>query len=553
MGATTAGLLQAGLLIGLLAACHVPLGRLLHGTATGERDLRAERAIYRAIGVDPRREQSWRHYLLAVLAFSLAGVLVLYALLRLQQFLPLGLGRAGFDPTGAFNTAISFVTNTNWQWYSGDSAAGHLVQMAGLAVQNFVSAATGIAVAFALVRGFARTRADEIGNFWVDLTRITLRVLLPLAVLVTLLFVAGGAIQNLAAPHLVDALGGGTQTIPGGPVASQEAIKQLGTNGGGFFNANASHPFENPNPATNLLSMWAMLVIPFSLPYAFGRMVGDRRQGLAIVGVQATLWLTSVVVITASEVTGRGAAPATAAAAMEGKEQRFGEWASALYAASTTGTSTGAVNSMHDSFTAAGGGMAMLNMMLGEVSPGGVGTGLYGILMLAVLTVFIGGLMVGRTPEYLGKKIGQREITLVALAILAMPFALLVGASIAISTSSGLGSLTNSGSHGLSEMLYGFASAANNNGSAFAGLSAGTPLLNIALGLAMLIGRFLPIACTLGLAGALARQQKIPVSAGTLPTHGPLFVGMVTAVVLIVAGLTFFPALSLGPIAEALS
>ncbi|OYO02657.1 potassium-transporting ATPase subunit KdpA [Enemella evansiae] len=553
MGATTTGLLQAGLLIGLLAACHVPLGRLLHSTATGERDLRAERAIYRAIGVDPRREQSWRHYLLAVLAFSLSGVLVLYALLRLQQFLPLGLGREGFDPTGAFNTAISFVTNTNWQWYSGDSAAGHLVQMAGLAVQNFVSAATGIAVAFALVRGFARTRADEIGNFWVDLTRITLRVLLPLAVLVTLLFVAGGAIQNLAAPHLIDALGGGAQTIPGGPVASQEAIKQLGTNGGGFFNANASHPFENPNPATNLLSMWAMLVIPFSLPYAFGRMVGDRRQGLAIVGVQATLWLTSVVVITASEVTGRGAAPVAAGAAMEGKEQRFGEWASALYAASTTGTSTGAVNSMHDSFTAAGGGMAMLNMMLGEVSPGGVGTGLYGILMLAVLTVFIGGLMVGRTPEYLGKKIGQRESTLVALAILAMPFALLVGASIAISTSSGLGSLTNSGSHGLSEMLYGFASAANNNGSAFAGLSAGTPLLNIALGLAMLIGRFLPIACTLGLAGALARQQKIPVSAGTLPTHGPLFVGMVTAIVLIVAGLTFFPALSLGPIAEALS
>ncbi|OYO18588.1 potassium-transporting ATPase subunit KdpA [Enemella dayhoffiae] len=552
MSPVLAGLLQAGLLIGLLAVCHVPLGRLLYVTATGPRDLRVERWCYRVIGVDPRAEQSWRHYLLAVLGFSLAGVLALYALLRLQYWLPLGLGRDGFDPAGAFNTAISFVTNTNWQWYGGDNAVGHLAQMAGLAVQNFVSGATGIAVAFALVRGFVRTDSERLGNFWVDLTRVTLRVLLPLAILVALLLVAGGALQNLAAPYTVDALAGGQQTLPMGPVASQEAIKQLGTNGGGFFNANAAHPFENPNPVTNVLQIWAMLVIPFSLPHTFGLMLGDRRQGLAIVAVQGVLWLTSVVLITWSEVTARGAVPQAAGGALEGKEWRLGVWASALFGASSTGTSTGAVNSMHDSFTAAGGGMMMLNMMLGEVSPGGVGTGLYGLLLLAVLTVFVGGLMVGRTPEYLGKKIGQREITMVALGILAMPFALLLGAAISISTPSGLESLANDGPHGLSEMLYAYASAANNNGSAFAGLSAGTPLLNIGLGLAMLCGRFLPIACVLALAGALARQQRVPVTAGTLPTHGPLFVALTVAIVLIVAGLTFFPALALGPIAEAL-
>ncbi|NYI70936.1 K+-transporting ATPase ATPase A chain [Naumannella cuiyingiana] len=553
MTPTAAGALQAGLLIMLIAACHDPVGRLLYATATGERHLRVERVIYRLIGVDPRAEQNARNYLLAVLGFSLAGVLLLYAMLRLQAYLPMSLDRPGFEPDGAFNTAISFVTNTNWQWYSGDSALGHTVQMAGLSVQNFLSGAVGICVAFVLVRGFARGGTEQLGNFWVDLTRVTLRVLLPLSIIVAVLFLLGGAVQNFAAPVPVDTLNGGQQLIPGGPVASQEAIKQLGTNGGGFYNANAAHPFENPNPATNLLSIWALLVIPFSLPHAFGKMVGDRRQGIATTAIMGTLWLGSVIIITASEIAGRGTAPVAAGGALEGKEARFGEWASALYAASTTGTSTGAVNAMHDSFTAAGGGMAMLNMMLGEVSPGGVGTGLYSMLMIAVLTVFLAGLMVGRSPEYLGKRIGRDDITLVALAMLAMPFALLVGAAISIMNPSGLDSLANTGPHGLSEMLYGYASAANNNGSAFAGLSAGTPLLNTGLGLAMLIGRFVPIACVLLLAGRLAAQPRTEANAGTFPTHGPLFVSLATFVVIVVAGLTFFPALALGPIAEALA
>lgn len=546
------GLLQATFLVLLLALAHVPLGNLLYSTATGPRHLRVERAMYKLIGVNPDQEQSWRHYLFGVLGFSLASLLVLFALLRLQHLLPLSLGFGSVPADGAFNTAISFVTNTNWQWYSGESTLGYTAQMLGLAVQNFVSGAVGISVCFALVRGFARSGTERLGNFFVDLVRVNLRVLLPLAIVVALGFVLGGAVQNFTEPHTLTTLAGGQQTMVGGPVASQEAIKQLGTNGGGFFNANASHPFENPNPLTNILSIWGMLVIPFSLPWTFGRMVGDRRQGASIVGVMTVLWLASVALITWAEGAGRGSATALAGAAMEGKELRFGTWGSALYAASSTGTSTGAVNSMHDSFTAAGGGMAMLNMMLGEISPGGVGSGLYTMLLMATLTVFLTGLMVGRTPEYLGKKIGRYEITMVAFAILAMPFALLVGAAIAISTPSGLDSLTNSGAHGLSEMLYGFTSAANNNGSAFAGLSANTPLLNISLGLAMLIGRFLPILFVLGLAGSLAAQQRVEASSATLPTHTPLFSGLLVAVIGIVAGLTFFPALALGPIAEAL-
>jgi len=547
-----AGLGQVTLLVALLAACHVPLGNLLFHTATSEKDFRVERWIYKVVGIDPRKQQTWRHYLFAVLGFSLAGLLLLYLVLRIQAVLPLSLGHEGFPADGAFNTAISFVTNTNWQWYSGEAAIGHTAQMIGLTVQNFVSGATGVAVAFALVRGFARQRTDELGNFWVDLVRVSLRVLLPMAVIVALLLVLGGAIQNLAGPTIIDALNGGQQSIPGGPTASQEAIKQLGTNGGGFFNANAAHPFENPNPATNILSIWAMTVIPFALPYTVGRMVGDRRQGAAITITMAVLWLAGVAAITVAELSAAGAAPQLAGGAMEGKEMRFGEWASALFGASSTGTSTGAVNAMHDSFTAAGGGTAMLLMMLNEVSPGGVGTGIYGILCFAILTVFVGGLMVGRTPEYLGKKIGRTEITAVSLAVLAMPFALLIGTAISISTASGQASLTNEGYHGFSEMLYGYTSAANNNGSAFAGLNANTPLLNIGLGLAMLTGRFVTIAAVMALAGSLSRQQTVPASAGTLPTHGPLFVVMLLGIIIIVAGLTFVPALALGPIAEAL-
>ncbi|MGD7708101.1 potassium-transporting ATPase subunit KdpA [Microlunatus sp. Y2014] len=547
-----AGIGQITLLVALLAACQVPLGNLLFVTATSEKDFWFERWIYKVVGIDPRKQQNWRHCLFAVLGFSVAGLLLLYLVLRVQAVLPLSLGHAGFAPDGAFNTAISFVTNTNWQWYSPEAAIGHTAQMIGLTVQNFVSGATGIAVAFVLVRGFARQRTDQLGNFWVDLVRVSLRVLLPMAVVVALLLVLGGAIQNLAGPTIIDALNGGQQSIPGGPTASQEAIKQLGTNGGGFFNANAAHPFENPNPATNILSIWAMTVIPFALPYTVGRMIGDRRQGVAITITMAVLWLAGVAAITMAELSAAGAAPQLAGGAMEGKEMRFGEWGSALFAASSTGTSTGAVNSMHDSLTAAGGGTAMLLMMLNEVSPGGVGTGTYGILCFAILTVFVGGLMVGRTPEYLGKKIGRTEITAVSIAVLAMPFALLIGTAISISTQSGQTSLTNEGYHGFSEMLYGYTSAANNNGSAFAGLNANTPLLNIGQGLAMLTGRFVTIAAIMALAGSLSRQHKVPASAGTLPTHGPLFVVMLLGIIIIVAGLTFLPALALGPIAEAL-
>ncbi|SDD05240.1 potassium-transporting ATPase subunit KdpA [Auraticoccus monumenti] len=552
MGATTAGLLQLLLLVGLLAVTTPLLAGWLHAVATSRRHLAVERVVYRLGGIDPDREQGWRQYLLAVLGFSLAGVLLLYLMLRLQGVLPLSLGRPGFEPTGAFNTAISFVTNTNWQWYSGDSAMGHLAQMAGLTVQNFVSAATGIAVAFALVRGLARAGTTDLGSFWVDLVRITGRVLLPLSLLVAVLMVLGGVIQNLDGPRVVETLAGGTQSVPGGPVASQEAIKQLGTNGGGFFNANSAHPFENPDAGTNLLASWAMLAIPFAMPLVFGRMVGQRRQGVAVLVVMAVLWLLSVLAVVAAEVTGRGAAPELAGAAMEGKEVRFGEWASAVFAASTTGTSTGAVNSMHDSLTAAGGGVALLNMVLGEVSPGGVGSGLYSMLLVAVLTVFLSGLMVGRTPEYLGKKIGGGEITLVALVLLVMPATLLAGAALSVSLATGRESLAGEGPHALSQVLYAWASASNNNGSAFASLSAGTPFLTVGQGLAMLVGRFVPMVLVIALAGRLAAQRTVPASSGTIPTSGPVFVSLMTFVVVVVAGLTFFPSLALGPIAEAL-
>ncbi len=554
MSDQTAGLLQLGLLVAALAAVHVPLGDFMHRVFTSERDLAVERGLYRLGGVDSRADQRWGVYARSLLVFSAVSVLLLFGLLRLQAMLPWSQDLPAVPSAGAWNTAVSFVTNTNWQWYSGESTMGYLAQMAGLAVQNFLSAAVGVAVAVALVRGFVREGTDRIGNFWVDLTRCVVRILLPVAVLGALVLMLGGAVQNLNPTQEITTLAGGTQAITGGPVASQEAIKNFGTNGGGFYNANSAHPFENPNAWTNLVHIFLLLAIPFSLPRTFGRMVGDRRQGSAVLAVMAGIWLAFVAFASWAELAGSGSAPQLAGGAMEGKEVRFGEAASALFAVSTTGTSTGSVNAMHDSMTAWGGGTTLVNMLLGEVAPGGVGAGLYGILVMAILTVFLAGLMVGRTPEYLGKKIGRREVTLVALYILAMPALVLAGAALTAGIDSLAGaSVQDPGSHGLSEVLYAYASAANNNGSAFAGFGANTVYQNTALGVAMLFGRFVPIVLVLGLAGSLASGRRIPASAGTLPTHGPLFVGLLASVVLIVTLLTFVPALALAPIAEALS
>ena len=552
MSDTTAGLLQIGALLAALAVCYRPLGGYMARVLTSERDLRVERVIYRVVGVDPRADQRWTVYAASVLAFSFVGVVALFALQRFQSQLPWSLGFPGVDPALAFNTAVSFVTNTNWQAYSGEATMGHLTQMAGLAVQNFVSAAVGIAVAVALIRGFTRSRTDRIGNFWVDLVRTTIRILIPLAVVATVALIAMGAIQNLSSGTDVATVVGGHQTLTGGPVASQEAIKELGTNGGGFYNANSAHPFENPNPLSNLFEIFLLLLIPVSFTRTFGLMVGDKRQGYALLATMTVLWGVLVAAVTALEVNRAGTALQAAGAAMEGKETRFGEWASALFAVSTTGTSTGAVDSFHSSYSGVGGGLLIFNMGLGEVAPGGVGSGLYGLLMLAIMAVFVAGLMVGRTPEYLRKKITSREIKLVSLNILTMPLIVLIGTGIAMSFETPRASILNAGPHGLSEVLYAFMSAANNNGSAFAGLSANTTFFNIALGFAMLLGRFLPIIFVLALAGSLARQQEVPKTEGTLPTHGPLFVGMLTGVAIIVAGLTFFPVLALGPLAEGL-
>ncbi|MCF4122426.1 potassium-transporting ATPase subunit KdpA [Antribacter sp. KLBMP9083] len=551
---TWAAVAQVLVLVAALAAVHVPLGAYLARVYTTPNHLPVERAWYRAVRVDPDAEQRWNVYLLSVLGFSLMSVLFLYALGRLQAYLPWNLGFTGLDPAGAWNTAVSFATNTDWQWYSGEAATGHLLQMAGFAVQNFVSASVGLAVAIALVRGFARSGTDaRIGNFWTDLTRGVTRILLPFSFVAALVLVASGVIQNLDPHTAISTVEGATQHLLGGPVASQEAIKDLGTNGGGFFNANSAHPFENPTPFTDLFEIFLLLVIPFTLPRTFGIMVGDRRQGWAILGVMASLWAAALVLTTWAELAGPGAAPQAAGAAMEGKETRFGLAASALFAVSTTATSTGSVNSMHDSFTAPGGGVLLFNILLGEVAPGGVGAGLYGMLVLAVVAVFVAGLMVGRTPEYLGKKIGQREMTLVALYVLTTPAIVLVGTGLSVVLSPGIAGIQEAGPHGLTEVLYAFASAGNNNGSAFAGLTTGTPYYDTLLGVAMLLGRFVPIALVLALAGRLASQTSVPPSAGTLPTHQPLFVGLVAAVALVVVGLTFIPVLSLGPVVESLS
>ncbi|KAA1250854.1 potassium-transporting ATPase subunit KdpA [Mycobacterium simiae] len=553
MSTTTAGALFLAVLVVALAAVHVPFGDYMYRVYTSAKDLRIESVLYRVIGVDARSEQTWAAYARSVLAFSSVGILFLFAFQLVQDKLPLHLHdpATSMTPALAWNTAISFVTNTNWQAYSGESTQGHLVQMAGLAVQNFVSAAVGMAVAIALLRGLARTHTSDLGNFWIDLVRGTVRILLPIAIAAAILLVAGGAIQNFH-PHdqVVSTLSGAQQTIPGGPVASQEVIKDLGTNGGGFYNANSAHPFENPTAWTNWLQIFLLLVIPFSLPRTFGRMVGNTKQGYAIASVMATLFAISMTFMLWLQLQHHGTVPTAAGAAAEGVEQRFGIADSAVFAGATTLTSTGAIDSSHDSYTSLGGMMTMFNMQLGEVAPGGAGSGLYGMLILAVITVFVAGLMVGRTPEYLGKKINPREIKLAASYFLVTPLIALTGTAVAMALPGERAGMLNTGPHGLSEVLYAFSSAANNNGSAFAGLSANTDWYNTALGLAMVFGRFLPIILVLALAGSLAKQGATPASVGTLPTHRPLFVGMVTGVTLILVALTFLPMLALGPLAE---
>ncbi|MFG2562008.1 potassium-transporting ATPase subunit KdpA [Streptomyces sp. NPDC048496] len=553
MNDTLSGWLQAIALVVALALSFRPLGDYMARVLTTDRHWRAERLIYRVGGVNGDADQGWPVYLRSVLAFAAVSVLFLYGFLRLQNHFLLSLGMKPVAADLSFNTAASFVTNTNWQAYSGESTMGHLVQMAGLAVQNFTSAAMGIAVVAALIRGFTRKKTDRVGNFWVDLTRIVLRLLLPIAFVFAIVLVAAGVIQNFHGAHDITTIAGGHQSLTGGPVASQEAIKELGTNGGGFYNANSAHPFESPNAFTNLIEIYLMLVISFSLPRTFGAMVGDHRQGYAIVAVMAVIWVASVAIVTANELHSVSSTAGHAAGGMmEGKETRFGIWASALLAVSTTLTSCGAVNSSHDSYTPGGGGMTIFDMMLGEIAPGGTGSGLYGILILAVVAVFVAGLMVGRTPEYLGKKLRGREMKFASLYILTTPALVLVGAGLAMAFPGERAAMLNTGAHGFSEVLYAFTSAANNNGSAFAGLSANTVWYNTTLGVVMLLGRFLPMVFVLALAGSLAGQQPVPVTVGTLPTHRPQFVGLLTGVILIVVGLTYFPALALGPLAEGL-
>ena len=567
---TAAGWLQLAALIGLIALGTRLLGPYLArvfggGSAPGDRVfLPVERFIYRLVGVDPEREQRWNVYAYSLLAFSAVSVLFLYLLQRVQEWLPLNPTDAvGVPAALAFNTAISFVTNTNWQNYGGELTMSHLTQMTGLAVQNFVSAAVGLAVAVALIRGLARRRGTTIGNFWVDLTRATLRVLLPLSIIFALVLVGRGVVQNFDGFTEVTTIEGTVQSIPGGPSASQEAIKQLGTNGGGFWNANSAHPLSNPDGLTNLLEIAGLLLIPFALTYAYGRMVKDQKQGWVVFAAMFLLWIAAAGLAMGFEAAGndqldslkveQAVTSTQSGGNFEGKEVRFGPVASGLFAASTTGTSTGAVNSAHDSFTAFGGTVPLVNMMLGEVSPGGVGAGLYGMLVFALLAVFIAGLMVGRTPEYLGKKIQAAEMKLVVLYILAVPVAVLcfTGASLLLDTA--LASRANLGPHGLTEIAYAFTSAANNNGSAFGGLTGNTDWYNSTLGLSMLVGRFLLIVPVLAIAGSLVRKQPAPVSAGTFPTGTPLFAGLLVGVIIIVVGLTYFPVLALGPIVEGLS
>jgi K+-transporting ATPase ATPase A chain len=584
---TAASFVALGVLIIVLLVAIGPLGRYMakvydRDKAPGDRVFKPiENWIYRVIRIDPKREQRWNIYALALLAFSLVSVLALYLFQRIQTWLPLNNGLANVDPKVAWNTAVSFTTNTNWQSYAGESTMGHLVQMAGLAVQNFVSAAVGMCIVVALIRGLARRSGRTLGNFWVDLTRTTVRILLPIAFVIALVLVSQGVIQNFKHADTVkpldqtvqvqttDANGNSVtqpvtqQQIPGGPVASQEAIKDLGTNGGGFFNANSAHPFESPTRLTNMLEIFALLLIGFAFPITYGQMVGSKRQGRVVLVVMGVLWLSTALLAGMFEQNGnpeltrqsvdQSIAATQSGGNLEGKEVRFGAASSGVFAASTTGTSTGAVNSAHDSYTPLGGMIPLVNMKLGEVSPGGTGVGLAGLLINAIMAVFIAGLMVGRTPEYLGKKIQAPEMKLVVLYILAMPAAVVIFAGAAVLLDTALAGRLNSGPHGLTEMVYAYASATNNNGSAFAGLTVTSQWYQSTLGICMLIGRFFLAIPVLAIGGSLVRKQKVPVSAGTFPTDTPLFGGLILGVVVIVAGLTFFPVLALGPIVEHLS
>ena len=563
----TLGILQIALFCILLVSITKPLGRYLARVFAGERTLLdpllrpLENFIYRCCGIEPSHEMRWTTYTITMLLFNFAGLVYLYLVLRLQQFLPWNPEHfVGMRPDLAFNTAVSFATNTNWQAYAGESTVSYFTQMAGLAWHNFVSAATGIVLAIALVRGLTRRSAQQIGNFWVDLTRCGLYILLPCSIIGALFLISQGCIQNLS-PYLhINTLEGAQQTIAMGPVASQEIIKEFGTNGGGFFNANSAHPFENPTPLTNLIEMLAIFAIPAGLTYTFGRYAGNQRQGWALFAAMGILFLTGLGIVYWNEQLGNPilahaginqlAGETQSGGNMEGKEVRFGIANSALFATATTAASCGAVNSMHDSYTPLAGGLLMLNIALGEIIFGGVGSGLYGILIFAILAVFIAGLMVGRTPEYLGKKIEAKEMKLALLAILALETSILGFSALAVATHAGLAGRLNFGPHGLSEILYAATSGTGNNGSAFAGLNANTPFYNITLALAMLIGRYLFIIPTMAIAGSMALKKIVPESSGTFPTTGLLFIVLLVGVILIVGALTFFPAYSLGPIAE---
>src|SRR5580698_8361505 len=555
MSSTTAGWLQFALLVVALAACYVPLGNYMAKIFTSDKDWRVERGFYKLIGIDRSADQKWSVYLRSMLAFSFISVLFLYGIQRLQQYLPYSQGLPAVTPDTAWNTAASFVTNTNWQNYAGEATMGYVTQMSGLVVQQFMSAAVGIVVAIAMIRGFTRSRTDKLGNFWVDVTRCVFRLLIPLAIVGGIILIAGGAIQNFHPYETYTTLSGAHQTIPGGPVGSMESIKDLGNNGGGFFNTNSAHPYESPNPFTNWFEIFLLLLIPFATPRAFGKMVKDNRQGYALVAVMAVIWLIAIGGISFFEAHyGIGGATAAhlAHGATEGTETRFGAPGCSLFAASTTVTSTGAVNCFHDSLTPFGGGIALFDIALGEIAPGGIGAGMYGILILAIVTVFVGGLMVGRTPEYIGKKIRPVEMKYAALYFLTLPVIILTAAGLSIGTPIGQRAIDNPGPHGLTEIVYAFASMANNNGSAFGGLGSAQAWYQVLGGFVMLFGRFMPEIFALGLAGSLARQQPVPASAGTLDTRTPLFVGMLVGVILVLVGLTYFPALALGPFAEGL-
>ncbi|MCA1219584.1 potassium-transporting ATPase subunit KdpA [Streptomyces sp. 8L] len=573
MGPVPSAVLQLLAMIVVLGLVHRPLGDYMAGVYRSKKHWRVERWLYKCAGVDPDTGMRWPAYLRGVLAFSVVSLLFLYLMQRVQGVLPGSLDFASVSPAQSFNTAASFVANTNWQSYSGEQTMGHVVQTGGLAVQNFVSAAVGMAVAIALVRGFARPsarlrsregaseRTGELGNFWADLVRGTVRILLPIAFIGAILLVAMGVIQNFSGIHEVGQFMGGSQQWNGGAVASQESIKELGTNGGGYFNANSAHPFENPNGLSNLLQIFLILVIPFALTRTFGTMVGSVKQGYAILAAMATIWIGFSALMMWTEFHHGGPAFHLAGGALEGKETRFGVGGSSLFATTTTLTSTGAVDSFHSSYTGFGGGLTMLGMMLGEVAPGGVGSGLYGMLILAIIAVFVAGLMVGRTPEYLGRKIGSREMKFAALYILITPTLVLVFTALSVALATPPDSILNTAStavshshaHGFSEILYAFTSGSNNNGSAFAGLNANTDWYNTTIGLAMLLGRFVPMVFVLALAGSLAEQKPVPDTVGTLRTHKPLFATLLVGTTLLVTGLTYFPALALGPIAEGLS